>query len=83
LGLTDGALRMLVLLYFHTCGPALPRFRDVMTAQGKPLPLHGQLEFVDYLKYGLLELGFLSIMWSYSRTRNEGWLKYIRQMITP
>ena len=27
-----------------------PAFRDVMAAQGKPLPLHVQQEFDDYLK---------------------------------
>jgi len=38
-----------------------PGFRDVITAQGKPLPLHVQQEFADYLKCGRLEHGFLQV----------------------
>ncbi len=34
-----------------------PEFRNVMAAQGKPLPLHVQQEFADYLKCGRLEHG--------------------------
>ncbi len=32
-----------------------------MAAQGKPLPLHVQQEFADYLKCGRLEYGFLRL----------------------
>jgi hypothetical protein len=35
-----------------------PEFRDVMAMQGKPLPLHVEQEFADYLKCGRLEHGF-------------------------
>ncbi len=38
-----------------------PAFRDVMAAQGRPLPRHVQQEFVDYLKCGCLEHGFLRV----------------------
>ncbi len=38
-----------------------PEFRDVMAMQGKPLPLHVQQEFTDYLECGLLEHGFLRV----------------------
>jgi hypothetical protein len=38
-----------------------PAFRDVMAAQDKPLPLHVQQEFADYLKCGRLEHGFLRV----------------------
>ena len=34
-----------------------PEFKDVMAAQGKPLPLHVQQEFAAYLKCGRLEHG--------------------------
>jgi hypothetical protein len=36
-----------------------PEFWDVMAMQGKPLPLHLEQEFADYLKCGRLEHGFL------------------------
>ncbi len=36
-------------------------FRDVMTAQGKSLPIHVQQEFAEYLKCGRLEYGFLRV----------------------
>lgn len=38
-----------------------PAFREVMAAQGKPLPWHVQQEFDDYLKCGRLEHGFLRV----------------------
>jgi hypothetical protein len=38
-----------------------PEFRDVMAMQGKPLPLHVEQEFADYLKCGRLEHGFLRV----------------------
>ena len=38
-----------------------PEFRDLMSAQGRPLPLHVQQEFADYLKCGRLEHGFLRV----------------------
>jgi ribosomal protein S27E len=41
-----------------------PEFRDVMAMQGKPLPLHVQQEFADYLKCGRLEHGFLRVQCS-------------------
>ncbi|MBW9269274.1 MAG: IS91 family transposase [Candidatus Thiodiazotropha sp. (ex. Lucinisca nassula)] len=41
-----------------------PEFRDVMATQGKPLPLHVQQEFADYLKCGRLEHGFLRVQCS-------------------
>jgi hypothetical protein len=31
-----------------------PKFRDAMVAQDKPLPLHIQQEFAEYLKCGRL-----------------------------
>ena len=37
------------------------KVRDVMTLQGKSLPLHVQQEFADYLKCGRLEHGFLRV----------------------
>jgi ribosomal protein S27E len=41
-----------------------PQFRDVMAAQDKPLPLHVQQEFAEYLKCGRLEHGFLRVQCS-------------------
>jgi hypothetical protein len=41
-----------------------PEFRDVMAAQDKPLPLHVQQEFAEYLKCGRLEHGFLRVQCS-------------------
>ncbi|MES9875285.1 MAG: IS91 family transposase, partial [Candidatus Sedimenticola sp. 6PFRAG7] len=41
-----------------------PEFRDVMAMQGKPLPLHVEQEFDDYLKCGRLEHGFLRVQCS-------------------
>ncbi len=38
-----------------------PDFRDMMAAKGKPLPLHVQQEFADYLKCGRLGHGFLRV----------------------
>jgi ribosomal protein S27E len=38
-----------------------PEFRDVMAMQSKPLPLHVEQEFDDYLKCGRLEHGFLRV----------------------
>lgn len=38
-----------------------PAFKEVMAAQGKPLPWHVQQEFDDYLKCGRLEHGFLRV----------------------
>jgi hypothetical protein len=41
-----------------------PEFRDVMAMQGKALPLHVQQEFVEYLKCGRLEHGFVRVQCS-------------------
>jgi hypothetical protein len=41
-----------------------PKFREVMAAQDKPLPLHVQQEFAEYLKCGRLVHGFLRVQCS-------------------
>ncbi len=38
-----------------------PEFRDMMTCQGKALPLYVQQEFDDFLKCGRLEYGFMRV----------------------
>src|SRR5210317_1187621 len=38
-----------------------PAFKAVMAAQGKPLPVHVQQEFDEYLKCGRLEHGFVRV----------------------
>ncbi len=48
-------------LLYQIIGRHYLEFRDVMTEQGKPLPLHVQQEFADYLKCGGLEHGFLRV----------------------
>ena len=48
-------------LLYHIIEWHYPAFRDVMAAQGKPLPRHVQQEFPDHLKCGRLEHGFLRV----------------------
>jgi ribosomal protein S27E len=49
------------LLYQIIIEQYYPSFRDMMAEQGKPLPLHVEQEFADYLKCGRLEHGFLRV----------------------
>jgi hypothetical protein len=45
----------------HDCMDAGGRTTQGAVAEGKPLPLHVQQEFADYLKCGRLENGFLRV----------------------
>jgi hypothetical protein len=51
-------------LLYHIIERYYPVFRDVMSAQGKDLPLHVQQEFADYLKCGRLEHSFVWVQCS-------------------
>jgi len=50
-----------------------------MAMQGKPLPLHVQQEFVEYLKCGRLEHGFLRVQWTHCH--HEHWWHSVASVV--